>query len=575
MKKTWKKRLIAWLFVLPILGWMFRQPVYAKENEIHSIDMEVTVQSDGSAHIHSIWDMSQYEGTEIYVPMGKTGKAQVKDFKVSENGEVFDDLGEDWEVDASLAEKANKSGINVEDDQQELSWGIGSYGHHTYILDYTITDFVRETSDHAYVAFWKYLNDSMNIPVKQMTLTFKGEKPFKKEDLRVWGFGFDGDTKIHDDGTITAESIGKIKHFTLLVTLPEQQMTTKATVDKTQQEIIDQAKAGSSYAAMDEEEYQESWLDKIIFGATFVAIFLGVLALVKAGTLGNSSHYKSSVNPKHLKDQYFREVPLKGPLYQATLPVTGLKLGDTQTIMSAYFLKWIKEGKLSLVDEKSSGLLFKEKDKKALRIHPEKFDTSEGAMPALEKQLYQMILAASGSNEILESKEFSRWAKKHYKKMNEWQEDLLAHSENDLLEADYYTYEMNKSWFKQNRLMATTKGTQLEENIIKFRNYLLDFSLLNEREAKNVYIWDDLLIWASLLGIADKVSEEFRKLYPEYAEETVLTSDVIYWVHMYPTRAVSAATSAAASATSSGLGGGTSIGGGGGSFGGGSGGGFR
>lgn len=46
---------------------------------------------------------------------------------------------------------------------------------------------------------------------------------------------------------------------------------------------------------------------------------------------------------------------------------------------------------------------------------------------------------------------------------------------------------------------------EFENHVHMFINYLKDFSLLNERESVNVKIWDELMIWAAMLGLTEVV----------------------------------------------------------------------
>ena len=57
---------------------------------------------------------------------------------------------------------------------------------------------------------------------------------------------------------------------------------------------------------------------------------------------------------------------------------------------------------------------------------------------------------------------------------------------------------------------------KLKEDAIELKGlkkFLLDFSLMPEKEYFEVHIWEEYLIFAELLGIADKVEEQFSKLY--------------------------------------------------------------
>lgn len=120
-------------------------------------------------------------------------------------------------------------------------------------------------------------------------------------------------------------------------------------------------------------------------------------------------------------------------------------------------------------------------------------------------------------------------------------------------------------------LSSTDLGEALSNHLVQFENYLKDFSLVNEREAKEVFLWDELLIWASLYGIAKEVAQQFEKLYPQYIQESQFTYADFYVMTMF-TNSFASGYHSGQSAASRGAGGGTSLGGGGGSFGGGGGG---
>ena len=58
------------------------------------------------------------------------------------------------------------------------------------------------------------------------------------------------------------------------------------------------------------------------------------------------------------------------------------------------------------------------------------------------------------------------------------------------------------------------------------KKFLLDFSIMPEREYFEVHIWEEYLIFAQLLGIADKVEEQFSKLYPNFSQVSKLDIDM-------------------------------------------------
>ena len=120
-------------------------------------------------------------------------------------------------------------------------------------------------------------------------------------------------------------------------------------------------------------------------------------------------------------------------------------------------------------------------------------------------------------------------------------------------------------------------------HVVEFKNFLNDFTLSKERGAGEVGLWKDYLVFAQLYGIADKVAEQFQKLYPKEFQELsesvgVNPNDMMRTIRVNNNIATSSfnrATSKYQAGSIKGTGGHTSFGGGGGFSGGGFGGGGR
>ncbi len=57
----------------------------------------------------------------------------------------------------------------------------------------------------------------------------------------------------------------------------------------------------------------------------------------------------------------------------------------------------------------------------------------------------------------------------------------------------------------------TTKGRELNQKLEGLKNYLKDYSMLDEREAKELELWDDYLIYSVMFGQNKKIMEEYEK----------------------------------------------------------------
>jgi uncharacterized membrane protein len=60
------------------------------------------------------------------------------------------------------------------------------------------------------------------------------------------------------------------------------------------------------------------------------------------------------------------------------------------------------------------------------------------------------------------------------------------------------------------------KDTDTAVQLLGLRKFLLDFSLIAERGIKEMPLWREYLVYATLFGIADKVSENFAEVYSDY-----------------------------------------------------------
>ena len=565
-----KQRISIWIVVLIVFINIFSvQNSFAEDHKVQQQDINVFINNDGSAKIREKRKAYLSEGTENYIVIGNLGSSKIKDFKVEEDGKVYDYI-DDWDIDASRSEKKFKNGIIETGDGYELSWGIGEYGSHAYTLEYTITDFIKELED-GQVLFWRFINDELNTPPEDVRVTIESEKAFTQGEEEIYSFGYIGDINFRD-GKIIAQSSQALtsgNYLTVLVGFPQGMFSTNDYIDKSFEEIKNQAFAGSDYGSSDDLENKEG--SKSLFGK-ISGFFGGLISLlvplvILVSIFGkNDSNIKPGKFKRKYKEEYYRDYPYEGDMLDSYYILYKIGVGNFENLLTSFILKWIKEDRIiTEIDEK--GFIMK-KERTNIRFLNKEIDKK-----TLEGQLFSMMIDAAGTNEILEEKEFTKWASKHYSKIESWEERVKNNSSKKLQELGYLKIEeKNILFFKTHKIVLTEKGEELEERIYKYINYLYDFSLLNENEAINVKIWDNIMIWAALLGLTAVVSKQFEKLYPRYQAETVYRGNSVYLAHSL-TRNVSKA--ASSSARSSGGGGSSSLGGGGGSFGGGSGGGTR
>lgn len=559
------RRKISFILIFVFLLNLFIIPfnlAFAAPHELQELNINVFLNEDGSARITEQRISHLSEGTENYIGFENLADSEFKDFRVIEDGVEYEYI-EDWDIDASREEKAFKNGIIKTNKGYELAWGIGEYGPHNVILEYTVTNIVKNFPD-AQGMFWEFSKANTNIPPQRVNLVIESKQDLVDTNSNIWAFGFEGAINFID-GKIVAEStspLSRSNFVEVLIEFEEPLFNTNSYFDTPFEEIKDSAFQGSDYSE-DSGGGPFSFLEPFLF--IIIPLFIMFSGLFVKNVYDNSINRNIKLKRK-FKEEYYRDYPYEGNFEDTFYILNKSGITSPEMLITAFILKWINLGWIDIRKEEV-GFLFK-KEETSFKFLRDAIDGSD-----VENTLFSMMRRAAGSNEILENNEFSKWSKKNYQEFQAWERSAFENSKSKMKAQGYLETTKEKFLFiSTNKLTLTQKGQELEDNVYRFINFLYDFSILNEREAVNVNLWDNLMIWAGLLGITEVVNEEFKKLYPAYETESHYRGNGVYTAYIF---ANSATRSYTAAARSSGSGGSTSIGGGGGSFGGGGGGGTR
>ena len=261
----------------------------------------------------------------------------------------------------------------------------------------------------------------------------------------------------------------------------------------------------------------------------------------------------------------FRDIPCNKDIYYANalIYLNGFNYKDTN-ILGAIILKWLRNDKISLTTD-TKGLFKKEATIIDLTKNPE-FDNE------LEKNLFEMMYKASKDG-YLEAKEFEKWCRNNYEKFLDFFKKLKNNKIDELIDEGHIYKRKNKEECKKKNVM----DDNIYDDSVKLyglKLFLQEFSRMDTKEAIEVKLWDEYLMFAYLFGIADKVAKQLKEMYPEVVyemEQANMNYDTLVFINNMSYKSVSAASSARSAAEnySSGGGGFSSGGGGGGSFGGG------
>ncbi|MBR6054084.1 MAG: DUF2207 domain-containing protein [Bacteroidales bacterium] len=547
---------------------------------IDSLHVSVLFNEEGGAFVMEEWYACAPPGRWYAIRNSlKRENTPIRDVKVKIDDDLLEEMSyKDWKTHTTrsvmgcYAFSENKGGR-----VKAIRWASAKDGMQTFKLYYHLDDAVKNLSDCDGFCHL-FINQDMNLPPDNVKLyiMYDGINP---ENTSIEFAGMEGKAGVLNRGAYvktTDAYVSDESYLKVIVRFDDSVFSLKTTPEdrdwaKFYKGALQDVKASDHYNEADVAA--SDWFLGILL--SLLAFFTGKKVWRKTGHVLHKGVFGTAK-----VTSWWRDIPFGGDMDPAAWVLkNGWKHDNpykSKDLIGAYFLKWIQDGivKVSLSGEgrKQTALL----EFTVARLPAE--------TPPTEKDLFEMAYLASGNNHILEKDEFNAWARRHYTTVDSW---------------DTAVYRRGIEWFRSKgisaKLYPPTLGSDGQKEAVQllgFKNYLSDFTLVSEREAAEVKLWKQYMIYATLFGIADKVSRSFKKLYPEiyasYVSEIGLGSissfDVVSNIGASfigaalaakPTPSYSSSGHSSGGGGWSGGGGHTSFGGGGGYSGGGHGGGSR
>ena len=560
------KRLLSFLTVLLLL---IPTAVDASGTRVNSIDINCQIDQNGTATFVEKWDMDVSEGTEGYKIFNGMSDQPLKLIGVTDDrGKTYTNIGS-WDSDISKEYKTNKCGLIRDGGHYELCFGLGDYGRRSYTMTYHIDHFVNQYEDQQGINY-AFISD-MSLNVGDVTIRVSGITPYSKDNAKIWAFGYSGSVNF-DDGSVVLQthSLNSNK-MQLLMGLESNSYTSpnKRHASEKFEDVVKDAKEGSSYSKGMSKEAKIMLFIFITFVIVMViSIIVAVIVFSDSGVV-----FENGRTIKGKEVTPFREIPCDKDIFLFYYLAKKLDIiGDDESrenLISGFILKWVRDGVVT-IREKESGAIVKKKNYDMYLDVDVKFENKQ------ESALYKMFILASKDG-VLQTKAFQKWCGKHYKKIDSWftkVDNIIEDSMNKNGYAKTATvYKRVLFWnIPRDRTVWTNKAYDQCLYVWGFNNFLKDEDNMKEKAAIEVKLWDEYLIFAAVLGIADRVEKQLKVAIPRYEEMTTYNSfPIYYYTHTFAHNSMSAATAAA----SAGQGGSSSFSGGGSSFSGGGGGGVR
>jgi len=488
--------------------------------DIRSIHTDVYLHKNGNAVVYQRWDVTITGGTEWYIPIEDLGQRSIRSFRVFENDDEYENEGRNWKSKRTLEEKKYHCGISETGPHSlELCWGQGEYGDHVYHVLYIIDNLIQASGDGENDMFnWQFLNDEWSAKPQEVSMKVYNYadsayvwQAGEGGNMGFWVFGCEADCTV-ENGEVhitSTEPFQYYSHLTLMMRFDKGLFLPATTDPKSFEQLRDEAFWDSDYGYDESYEpapprtfgyYMKKLLEvllAILLGVSIpviVFIVIPVLLILSWKKVTGRRYVKSVFGQKRITG-WTRELPLNGQLSAAySLLAEGDRLSGGDKLFSqligAYFLRWVHRG--LVVCEKDPA----KEGRVNLRFTQA---TPDGLLTTdpLEQKYYKAARLAAGSNLILEADEFSKWSKANSHTVSVWPNEARRHGK--------------QIW----------GPLPMEERrkVVEFKNFLNDFTISKEREAPEATLWQEYLVYAQLFGIADKVSGNLQKLYPEIYRE--------------------------------------------------------
>lgn len=530
---------------------------------LNNLDFYAEIDKNGDMHITETWDIDVADTNTLYKTFNLDNNkyGDIVNVIVSEEGRGNFLRTNTWAY--HLDKDYYFGGIN-DDGNFEIAWGVGlddSSATKKYYITYTVIDAITKYNDCTEL-YWQFIGDKFKVDAKKITGTIKlPAKANSKEDIRVWGHVETLNGEIYATSNNTVEfslnNYSSGNYVEVRVAMPTQMLgDVTRTYNKNMLNNIIQEETEWANEANARRKINNII---IVIGIVIVAII--ILALLKK-TIKYIKILKSIKKMVPTEEiLYYREKP-----NNFTTPGDALFLYNDGVLTSSGFGKLFSATLLNLNLKGYFKILIQENDKGKESTVIYKSEKSIETLQDEEQIIARFVKIAIGANEKITVKELQKFIKKHPEDVSK----LIKNVEKSIKNKNKLTenFDEKKSEEKSKYMgkaliyifigmfalgiafpvtivcvinaiilfMISNKISELTQKGIDekakwkgLKNYMEEFSLLNEREIPELEIWEEYLVFATVFGIADKVIKQLKMIYPQIEEmDNFNTTSYVY-----------------------------------------------
>ncbi len=538
----------------------------AGTQKMKNLNYDVQLNQDGSMDVVETWNITVEDTNTLFKTFqkdsSKYGKiTNVKVEEIKDNKEVpFTQIY----TQMYHVTKGAYYALDINSSEFEIAWGVSidSKTTKTYKISYTVTNAVSNYNDCSEL-YWQFLGTDNGIYVNKATGTIKLPKQVENMDnLRVWAHGpLNGEiTRVAND-TVKFE-IDNLQTQTMLEVriVTSENIFTKNTNVKNTNELESIINEETIWANVANEERTRTRVFYI-----FICI---IILLISIWFLTRTIKYiKELKKAKKIKPtvelDYYRDIPDEKATPADAAFLYYYKSGGVTSNISKIFSATILD--LCLKKMLSIDVIQGEKKEESIKITLNKQGNKE-ELDETEKIIYSQLekIADNETNETT-LKQIQNYIKEHSSKfVNALQKIEEAARKNQVQKQNFNkSLESKSSNYKglaslyiillifviniviMNPLVIipgalllingilcailstkysglTQKGVDEKEQWEGLKKYMLDFSMIKDKEVPELILWEKYLVFATVFGIADKVMKQLKIVYPQLSNEDLI-----------------------------------------------------
>ena len=442
-------------------------------------------------------------------------------------------------------------------------------------LDYTVVNGVQAYKDVADI-YWKYIGDKWAESSENVTMTLalpvpQGVTVTPGDNVRAWGHGpLDGTVQVNTDGTVTYQVplVRAGQYAEAHVVFPIGWLTNLSAESK----LAHQDEMRLDSVLKDEQTWADQANRQRTMSLAFVIACGVICVLLLAWALRAYFKYGKEYAPG-FTDEYWRDVPEKDA-HPATIGRLWRWDRENQSDFTATLMHLSHIGcvRIDKGSYEEPGFLGAKKSVDDYYLTMTSEADSADLNPIDRAALKVLFRKVAGGKDSLWFGTIQQYAKDHPQEfvdmMKDWQGVVSAETnKRDFFEAKAKRYQSLLFavaiitavagigiWLLMDNFIPllfmiptaialaiianymprrSREGNDLVAKCKALRNWLRDFSSLDERPPTDVKVWGEFMVYAYIFGIAEQVIKELQTKVPEVFEDDYNTPGYVPWWFWY------------------------------------------